>query len=323
MCGGKWQRAGAILAPGLLVLILNPAGRADDNGFFSRLFRLGGNSSSSSSPSFPAAPGSTGRSGNTNGPGNNPAAHDRSTGSAFGDIGSGGTFSPMAGSNRAPSPTPASGPIAVEGPSTPSLDTPGASPRLTPRSRVSPAVTSADPLLTRLALGRSNDGGQFGMILQVFADGTVIDSEGVHHLAAADLKPLTEAVQNGELLRLRGHCGTPSNDFIEYVHIVVFERRMGRLQAHSFSYSGNPQGCDSSLRHLHSALDNLQAKLSRQPSSTASSSPGPIGNGGPAPLAAGGGNAAALGSNSAPALPDPSTPAGSATVIPLTPIPPR
>ena len=125
-----------------------------------------------------------------------------------------------------------------------------------------------------MALGRSNDGSQFGMFLQVFADGTVIDSEGVHRLRSSDLRPLVEAIQNGELARLRGHCGTPSNDFIEYVHIVVFERRMGRLQAHSFSYAGNPQGCDDAIRHLHAALENIQAKLSRQPARRRRRTPG-------------------------------------------------
>ena len=120
-----------------------------------------------------------------------------------------------------------------------------------------------------MALGRSNDGSQFGMLLQVFADGTVIDSEGVHRLSASELRPLVEATQNSELARVRGHCGTPSNDFIEYVHIVIFERRMGRLQAHSFSYAGNAQGCDNGIRYLHTALENLQAKLSRQPAATA------------------------------------------------------
>ena len=65
------------------------------------------------------------------------------------------------------------------------------------------------------------------------------------------------------LVATRGHCGAPSTDFIEHVHIVVFERRLGRLQAHSFSYSGNPQGCDHAVRHLHTVLENLQAKLSR------------------------------------------------------------
>ena len=118
----------------------------------------------------------------------------------------------------------------------------GATQRLTPRSRVSNAVTSADPVLTRFALGRSNDGSSFGMFLQVFADGTVVDSEGVHHVRLADLKPILDSVQSGELYRLRGHCGAPSTDFVEYVHLVMYERRFGRLQAHSFSYSGNPQG---------------------------------------------------------------------------------
>ena len=141
----------------------------------------------------------------------------------------------------------------------------GPSQRLAPRPRVSPAVTTADPVLTRFALGRSNDGSQFGMFLQVFADGTVIDSEGVHHLRAADLRPIVDAVQSGELYRLRGHCGAPSTDFIEYVHVVIYERRLGRLNAHSFSYSGNTQGCDQSIRQLHTVLENLQAKLSRQP----------------------------------------------------------
>src|SRR5262249_36633287 len=130
------------------------------------------------------------------------------------------------------------------------------------------------PVLTRFALGRSNDGSTFGMFLQVFADGTVVDSEGVHHIRTADLRPIVEAVQSGEGYRIRGHCGAPSTDFIEYVHIVVYERRFGRLQAHSFSYSGNPQGCDHVIRHLHAALETIQAKVSRQPTPT---SPGMLG----------------------------------------------
>src|SRR5205807_5752896 len=54
----------------------------------------------------------------------------------------------------------------------------------------------------------------------------------------------------------------------------------GRLAAHSFSYSGNPQGCDHVIRHLHTALENLQAKLSRQPvieSPGAAGAPSPMG----------------------------------------------
>ena len=107
------------------------------------------------------------------------------------------------------------------------------------------------------------------MFLQIFADGTVIDSEGVHHVRPADLKPIVEAVQSGELYRLRGHCGAPSTDFIEYVHIVVYERRLGRLQAHSFSYSGNPQGCDH--------VDPAPAHRDREPPGEAEPQPAQLG----------------------------------------------
>ena len=100
------------------------------------------------------------------------------------------------------------------------------------------------------------------MLLQVFADGTVIDGEGVHHVSAEALKPVVEAVASGDLAKLKGHCGGPAGDFIENVHVIVFERSLGRLRANSFSYSGNPQGCDHAVHHLQKALDELQTKLS-------------------------------------------------------------
>ena len=209
------------MVPGLLVLVFHPRSvKADDSSFLGRLFRLGGNSSSASQSSSSASTKSAGGYGTSG---------SQAPTSAFGDIGSGGSFYPSGSStSRSPNPTPTSGPIPMEGPSTPALSsTHDAQPRLNPRPRVSGAVTTADPLLTRMALGRSNDGSQFGMLLQVFADGTVLDSDGVHHLGASDLRPLMEAIQNSDLARVRGHCGTPSSDYIEYVHIVVFERRMG------------------------------------------------------------------------------------------------
>ena len=128
-----------------------------------------------------------------------------------------------------------------------------------------------------------------------------------------------DAVQSGEVYRLRGHCGAPSTDFIEYVHLVVYERRFGRLQAHSFSYSGNPQGCDHVIRHLHAALENLQAKLSHQPT------PAGAGMLGASPALPMGGAppAQAHPAPSFPATPGraPALPATSPTgpVIPLTP----
>ncbi len=329
MRGGFWKMGAALTASGCLALgALAPAARADDNGFFGRLFRLGGNSSQSSGAAGGSS--STSRNGFPGGPAPRSAA---TSASAYGDIGSGGSFIPPAGSvSRAPNPTPVSGPISSDGPSTPDISgTPDAHPRIAPRPRTSAAVTSADPLLTRMALGRSNDGSQFAMLLQVFTDGTVIDSDGVHRLSPADLRPLLEATQNSELARVRGHCGTPSSDFIEYVHIIVFERRMGRLQAHAFSYAGNPQGCDSGIRYLHTAIENLQAKLSRQPASSASAAGtssllGPA-TGSPRPAAAPYATPVPLGGSAlaAPPLPDPSAvPGGGATsgsVIRLTPLP--
>jgi hypothetical protein len=234
-----------------LCLVILAAGltraKGDDTGLLGRLFRLGAGSSDSSANS--ARP-------NQSAPlpyGRDPA----STGSAV---------PPAAASSLAPAPmisnfnglpqAPVSTPPVADGPAQ----------RVAPKPRTSPVVTTADPLLTRMALGRSNDGSQFGMFLQVFVDGTVIDSEGIHHIRPADLRPIVDAVQSGDLYRVRGHCGAPSTDFIEYVHVVIYERRLGRLSAHSFSYSGSTQGCDQSIRHLHTVLENLQAKISRQAS---------------------------------------------------------
>jgi len=267
----------------LLTLGVGPAW-ADDSGFLGRLFGLGGGSSPSSTNSNPPNQAA-------------PLSYGRNSGSTANSAQPAPVFPP------APAALPASGGL----PQTP-VTTPPSAPalpgqRLSPKPRVSPAITTADPLVTRLALGRSNDGSQFGMFLQVFADGTVIDSEGVHHLRPADLKPIVDSVQSGDLLRIRGHCGAPATDFIEYVHIVVYERRFGRLSAHSFSYSGNTQGCDHAIRHLHTVLENLQAKLSRGPvmnhsGAGTSTAPAPLGS---PPVNAGG---------TAPAGP----------VIPLTPV---
>jgi hypothetical protein len=134
---------------------------------------------------------------------------------------------------------------------------------------VNKPITNAEPVLTRFALGRSNDGSQFAMFLEIFADGTILDSEGIHHLRPSDLQPVMEAIQGSDFSRIRGHSGAPPTDFIDHVQIIVFDRRLGRLTAHPFSYSGNPQGCDQAIRHLHAALENLQVKLSRagQPTS--------------------------------------------------------
>jgi len=140
-----------------------------------------------------------------------------------------------------------------------------ASPRIMPQPRVSRAATESDPILTRIGIGRTSDGSQFCDFLQVYADGTVLDGGGVHHVGRETLNPLIDVIQGGEAFRLHGHCGGPPADWIEQVHIVVYERSLGRLKANSFSYSGNPQGCDHSVKHLQQAIEALQTKISGPP----------------------------------------------------------
>jgi hypothetical protein len=267
----------------------------DDSSFLGRLFR-GGSSSSSSSSSAARPSGGN--------------AYGRSSNAAGGGGQTGTPYVPMTGSNY--------GGLSQNPVTTPPTGATGPGQRISPRPRNSVAVTNADPLLTRLALGRSSDGTQFGMFLQVFTDGTVIDSEGVHRLRSADLKPILDVVQSGELYRARGHCGAAATDFVEYVNVVVYERRLGRLSAHSFSYSGNPQGCDNAIRQLHTTLENLQVKLSRH----AGGSTTPVGaSGGPLPMApaTGPGSMPALDQQPPPPAVNPGQPPSGA-VIPLTPL---
>ena len=102
-------------------------------------------------------------------------------------------------------------------------------------------------------LGRTNDGSRFGMFMQIYEDGTVIDSEGVHRLPPDALRGVAQALQAPELGRADGHCGGPPTDFVEEVQVVVYRRKLGGLMANSFSYSGNTAGCDPSIRTLHTA----------------------------------------------------------------------
>ena len=177
------------------------------------------------------------------------------------------------GGNTAPEPatrTPAPAPHSeVIAPTTTGAHAPA---RLVPQPRDSKPPTESDPLVTRVTLGRSDDGRQFGMFLQVFADGTVIDGEGVHTLGREAVRPVVDALAQGDLYRVKGHCGGPPTDFIELVHVVVYERSLGRLRANAFSFSGNSQGCDHAVKHLQTKLDELQARVAR-PASMGSVAP--------------------------------------------------
>jgi hypothetical protein len=276
----------SLVASALLLVAMGPGRSWGDEpspstSRLGRLFRFGGGASSGSSATSPAASATP----------SNPTPTGTSTDAAGDPSQSASALSPGFSSPTATNILTTTG-------------SPANPPRIVPRPRVSRPVTESDPIVTRITLNRSDEGNSFGMFLQVFADGTVIDSEGVHHVGRDALKPIIEALEAGEIYRQKGHCGAPATDFVESVHIVVFERVLGRLRANSFSYSGNPQGCDNSVRHLHATLDNLQSKLFRTAPTTTPAPPA-IGDGGPAfaPPAIG------------PALPAPSV---GQTVIPLT-----
>ncbi len=191
-------------------------------------------------------------------------------------LGTGGASSPAPPPRSPidPSPaTPALLPPPTSAPATPTETASESSARLVPQPRVSRAVTESDPILTRVSIGRSDNGSRFGMFLQVYADGTVLDGEGIHQVSRETLKPLIEAIQASDAFRLRGHCGGAPTDFIEQVHLVVYERNLGRLRSNAFSYSGNPQGCDHAIKHLQTAVEAIQAKISGVPSVASPTTP--------------------------------------------------
>ena len=243
---GAWKPTGSILAAAGLVLagLGAEAGRADEPGSrLGRLLRLGGGNSAprkaeSPTPKPSATPA-------------NPSASLPRAGAPNGN-----PYGPAPAPFRNPGPIANSVPNEVGAGSTVAPAN-----RLRPQPRNSHSVTEADPWVTRIALTKADDGKTYGMFMQVYADGTVIDSEGVHRVGADVMKPLAEALQNPDLGRVEGHCGGPPTDFIEQVHVVVYERYRGKLRANSFSFSGNPAGCDPSVKVLHQALDAVQSKV--------------------------------------------------------------
>ena len=84
-------------------------------------------------------------------------------------------------------------------------------PRLIPQPRVNRPATESDPILTRVMIGRSDNGSQFGMFLQVFADGTVLDGEGTHHVGREVLRPLIEAIQSTDAYAPEGPLRRPAD----------------------------------------------------------------------------------------------------------------
>ena len=127
-------------------------------------------------------------------------------------------------------------------PATPDVGHSAPGPRIAPQPRVSKPPTEADPIVTRISIGRSDGGGQFGMFLQVFADGTVMDSEGVHRVGPDVMKPLVDVLHVSELSRLKGHCGAPSTDFIEQAHVIALRAVVWQAQGDLVLLLGQPPG---------------------------------------------------------------------------------
>ncbi|MDB5352202.1 MAG: hypothetical protein JWN86_3449 [Planctomycetota bacterium] len=248
MVSHRTKRLGMSLAASgvLLGFVTAPSLRGDEPSRIGRLFRLGGTTKSSDSTAV-GKPASS----------NKPDAPSR-------------PFSDPSNSTGQPISTSPGYSLPPNHPGTPPSNN-----RIAPQPRVSKAATESDPMVTRISIGRSDDGKQFCMFMQVFADGTVLDSEGVHKVGAESLRPIAQVIQSGELDKVARYCGGPAADFIEQVQVVTYDRYRGRLRATSFSFSGNPQGCDPSVRHLNAALDALQSKLSGPP---VSAPPGSAGN---------------------------------------------
>ncbi len=237
MVSHRTKRLGLSLAASSVFLgfVAAPSLRGDEPSRLGRLFRLGGTTRSSDSPAVGKP--STGKKADPLS--RIPSDHSESASQPL-------TTSPGYS-------TP------LNGAGTPSSN------RIKPQPRVSKAATESDPMVTRVSIGRSDDGKQFCMFMQVFADGTVMDSEGIHKVGADLLRPIAQVIQSGELEKAARYCGGPAADFIEQVQVVTYDRYRGRLRATSFSFSGNPQGCEPSVRQLNAALDALQTKLAGPP----------------------------------------------------------
>ena len=79
--------------------------------------------------------------------------------------------------------------------------------RIKPQPRVNRAITEAEPLVTRISIGRTDDGKQFCMFVQIFADGTVLDSDGVHRVGPSTCGPSPRSSSRANWPSSRGTAG--------------------------------------------------------------------------------------------------------------------
>lgn len=130
-----------------------------------------------------------------------------------------------------------------------------------PAASLVPPPANADPLVSRFAVGRATDGSTFGVFLHLYADGTVMDSSGLHHSDPGQLEILRGVLEDLPLDELDHHYPGAAAGDLEVIQMIVYQRSKGRIRAVSFSYSGDPGDAPPAIRRLHSALESFQMHL--------------------------------------------------------------
>jgi hypothetical protein len=139
---------------------------------------------------------------------------------------------------------------------------------------------NADPLLSRFAIGRASDGQTFGLFMHIFADGTVMDSNGLHHSDPAAFERLKDTLRETPLEQLERHTEGTASDYLEVVYLVAYQRAGTKLRAVPLSHAGNTSTAPPSLQRLHAALEAFQAHISSPvPGTPAAAMSAPVGTG--------------------------------------------
>lgn len=247
---------------------------ADGPGLFGRLFKKKEARNANPAPRQNGLPGMTRPAPGSAGA--DPDAHDHGSGPE-------GSSLPFTNANANPEPA-----APVPGPADPAQAR--NDPRPAAPTASSRPITEADPLLTRVSLIRGDKGQRFGVFLQIYTDGTVLDSQGIHRLQRSEMAPIIQAIQACDVTRRPAHCGGQSSDYLEAVQFVIHDRSSGKLRAHAFSCSGDIRTCDQGLQRLQMVLDELMTKFSGGPSPDAGAvGPGPVASGPIVSTPAGGG----------------------------------
>jgi hypothetical protein len=134
-------------------------------------------------------------------------------------------------------------------------------PHSVPAAALVPPPANGDPLVTRFAVGRATDGSTFGLFMHIYADGTVMDSSGLHNADPTKLEALRDVLSTLPLNALELHYPGPAAGDLEVIQVVVYQRSKGKIRAVPFSYSGDPSEAPPEIRRLHAALESFQMQF--------------------------------------------------------------